>query len=117
MAESPDGLRPRERLRYSRQLLVPEIGVAGQAKLLAGELSLPAHHVAWAGPYLSRAGVRWQPSGEASTEASQDPARRAVDATHFAVEAMKSRLDLPAGDADAFAAELRALTLTLESEE
>ncbi|HEX6243903.1 MAG TPA: hypothetical protein VFZ61_23470 [Polyangiales bacterium] len=56
------GLRDDQRARYARHLLLPELGEAGQERLLAGRVRFP--HEADAGAravalgYLERAGVR-----------------------------------------------------------
>jgi hypothetical protein len=56
------GLRVRDRARYARQLLLPQIGEVGQARLLAAVLRAPGDAdpgtLAVACSYLERAGVR-----------------------------------------------------------
>jgi len=69
------GLRVSDRARYARQLLLPQIGEVGQARLLASSLQAPA--AADAGTlavtrvYLERAGVRvieGSPEGDLSPQ-------------------------------------------------
>ena len=56
------GLRVSDRARYARQLLLPQIGETGQARLLASTLRAPANAdhgtLRVARAYLERAGVR-----------------------------------------------------------
>ena len=55
-------LSARERARYARQLLLPQLGEAGQARLLAARFRAPggadASAVSVASEYLERAGLR-----------------------------------------------------------
>ena len=55
-------LSARERARYARQLLLPQLGEAGQARLLAARVHAPrgadASALSVASEYLERAGMR-----------------------------------------------------------
>jgi sulfur-carrier protein adenylyltransferase/sulfurtransferase len=74
------GLSDAQRTRYARHLLLPELGEAGQLRLLAAsarpEGSPDAGALAVARDYLSRAGLRV--SGEASAVALELPDADAV---------------------------------------
>jgi hypothetical protein len=68
-----------EKRLYARQVLLNEVGMAGQARLCATEACVPAHADAAAGAvaadYLQRAGVRVSVSGlplKAATSAEVD---------------------------------------------
>src|SRR5687767_5033255 len=74
-----------ERARYARHLLLPEIGEAGQARLLACQVrvaaSAEAGALAVARSYLERAGLQVEGVMERSVEASLAvPDRARIDA-------------------------------------
>ncbi len=108
-------LTARERTRYARHLLLPEVGLSGQARLLSAQVELAGdgHPVAaaFARTYLERAGLKVQgepsaaslqiPVADASTvarlaghRAALLPAAAALSGALSAVEAIKEILRL-----------------------
>jgi len=104
-------LTARQRTRYARHLLLPEIGLAGQERLLSARVTLPAHadaRVARAARvYLERAGVQVDLAGAAETALADrasveqmagstalEPAAAALAGALGAVEAIKEVLQL-----------------------
>ncbi|MAQ13293.1 MAG: hypothetical protein CMN30_00635 [Sandaracinus sp.] len=92
-----------DRARFARQLLVPEIGEAGQAKLSATRFSVAAlapEAAAVARLYLERAGLREgdpdevrEAAREIPCAAGEDPAADALAGARFAVRTIRDTLD------------------------
>lgn len=116
-------LTPQERGRYARHLLLPEIGLAGQERLVRARYrvapSAPPLAAAFARTYLDRAGLREEASGATQSAASDagdapvaldlpdetvvravagrpelEPAAAALVGALHAVEAVKRALEL-----------------------
>lgn len=118
-------LTPQERGRYARHLLLSEIGLSGQERLVRARYrvtpSAPPLAAAFARTYLDRAGLREEESGATEAAASNaeeaslalelpsedvvrdiagrpelEPAASALLGALYAVEAVKRALDLGA---------------------
>ncbi len=83
-------LGPRENQLYARHLLLPEIGEAGQAKLLASRVAIEGAGAAAvaARTYLERSGCTIDPDG-ASIALSRDGVVGAIEGAFAAVEHIK----------------------------
>lgn len=87
-------LGPADKRRYVRQLLLPEVGVSGQERLLDERFCVdetPAHSVAQT--YLVRAGLRHDTGAPALPPcAVSDPVDAAFAGAWLAVERIKAAL-------------------------
>lgn len=89
-------LGPRERRRFVRHILLPEVGVGGQERLLDVSFTQdgsPSHEVA--ARYLRRAGLVEGSGGEPLPECPlEDPVDAALAGAWLAVERIKASLDV-----------------------
>ncbi|MCB9600859.1 MAG: hypothetical protein H6722_23700 [Sandaracinus sp.] len=87
-------LGPRERRRFVRHILLPEVGVSGQERLLEASFARdgsPSHEVA--ARYLSRAGLAEGSEGEPLPVCPfDDPVDAALAGAWLAVERIKASL-------------------------
>lgn len=84
-----------DRARFARQILVPEIGDLGQARLCASTFDVGAlapEAAAVARLYLERAGLR-EVTTEADAAPSAGPAADALAGARFAVERIREALE------------------------
>ena len=87
-----------DRARFARQVLVPEIGAAGQARLSATSFDVSAlapEAASVAHLYLERAGLRPLELAPPPRGASQGPAQDALAGARFAVRTIRRALDEP----------------------
>ena len=122
-----------QRLRYARQLLVPEIGLAGQERLCAARVAVPPALASWAAPYLAGAGLAVSSAGSNANWESNSvdapslaspladvpstPVASAIAGSWFAVETIKRELGLALASPDALPRAIADLERTLDGPE